>query len=209
MGDQLTAQPVVGAVLAGGHGRRFGLVEKAFLTLAGRPLIEHVIERLAPQVGDLLINTNSDDVRFRAYGVRICADRPGSRPATGPLAGLSALFQLLQDLDQTCAPLLSVPVDTPLLPGDLVERLRCALVAGAAAAAYPASAGRDHPIVALWMPDARRRTLDLLAHEPDISLHRLMARLNGVRVTFAASPVDPFLNINCAEDLAAAECLLR
>lgn len=209
MGDQLTAQPVVGAVLAGGHGRRFGLVEKAFLTLAGRPLIDHVIERLAPQVGDLLINTNSDDVRFRAYGVRICADRPGSRPATGPLAGLSALFQLLQDLDQTCAPLLSVPVDTPLLPGDLVERLRCALVAGAAAAAYPASAGRDHPIVALWMPDARRRTLDLLAHEPDISLHRLMARLNGVRVTFAASPVDPFLNINCAEDLAAAECLLR
>ena len=48
----MALQPAIpGLILAGGRGQRMGGGDKALLPLAGRPLLGHVIERLAPQVG--------------------------------------------------------------------------------------------------------------------------------------------------------------
>ena len=54
---------VTGVVLAGGQGRRMGSVDKGLVELDGRALVAHVIARLAPQVGVLVINANRKATR--------------------------------------------------------------------------------------------------------------------------------------------------
>lgn len=199
-----TAPAVIGIVLAGGRGRRMGGIDKGFLDLAGKPLIRHVIERIAPQVAALVINANGDGPALRALGLPIVADRPRPVAATGPLVGLASVFAAIEEWGDATSAVLSVPVDTPFLPRDLVARLGAALAEPGAAAAYAATRERDHPIVALWDAGARHPLRALLEHEPTLSLHAVMERLHAVRVVFDIAAVDPFLNINTAGDLAAA-----
>ncbi len=207
MSEREPAPPlkVLGVILAGGRGRRFGGLNKAMLTLAGRPLLAHVIDRLRPQVEALLLNGDPENACYRPFGLRICADRPGAAPATGPLAGLAAVFASVAGEGTPVPLLLSVPVDTPFLPIDLAPHLASSLAASKADVAFAASNGRDHPIVALWTRQARQRTAALLSEDPHLSLHAVMERLQGVRVDFPGEPIDPFLNINGPEDLAAAQ----
>jgi molybdopterin-guanine dinucleotide biosynthesis protein A len=200
--------PAIGIILAGGRGRRFGGIDKALLTLAGQPLIRRVVDRIAPQVGTLIINSNSESPQVRALGLPVAADRPCITPATGPLVGLTTMFAWVEERGRASSPLLSVPVDTPFLPLDLVARLDAALASAAAPAAYAASLVRDHPVIALWDARARHRVRALFDGEPDLSLRTMMQRLGAVRVVFEDAPVDPFLNINTADDLAAAQRVL-
>src|SRR5260370_13622257 len=51
---------VSGLVLAGGLGRRMGGVDKGLQLLRGKPMVEWVLERLAPQVGEILINATQN-----------------------------------------------------------------------------------------------------------------------------------------------------
>ena len=79
--------PITGVILAGGLGRRMGGVDKGLQLLNGRPLVSHVIERLAPQVDELLINANQNGERYAAFGYRVVADRiPGFRRPAGRAA---------------------------------------------------------------------------------------------------------------------------
>lgn len=107
--------PVTGVVLAGGAGRRMGGQDKGFVMWRGEPLILNALRRLAglPQV---LISANRSLARYRALGYEVVVDERDDYQ--GPLAGLRAAFR------QASHPwVLSVPVDTPCLPADLVARL--------------------------------------------------------------------------------------
>ncbi len=109
------ALPITGLVLAGGAGRRMGGQDKGFLLWAGTPLIAHALRRLA-RLPQILVSANRSQDRYRALGVEVVGDDTPGYP--GPLAGLRAGFR------QAREPwLLSVPVDTPCLPRDLVPRL--------------------------------------------------------------------------------------
>lgn len=202
------AAPTIGIILAGGRARRFGGIDKALLTLAGKPLIRHVIDRIAPQVSALIINANHASAEVQALGLPLCADHPRLTPATGPLVGLTSVLAELEQRKDIASSLLTVPVDTPFLPRDLVARVGAALAETGAPVAYAATQLRDHPIVALWNAASRDPVRALFARQPTISLHALMERLGAVRVVFDDAPVDPFLNINTARDLAAAERIL-
>jgi molybdopterin-guanine dinucleotide biosynthesis protein A len=184
-------------VLAGGRGRRLGGIDKALLPVAGRPLMAHVLDRLRPQAGPLAVNANGDPGRFAAFGLPVLPDELPDFP--GPLAGVLAAMEWAAA--QGGAQVLTVPCDTPFLPDDLAGRLAAA--GGGTAIACAASAGRTHPVVAVW-PVALR---PLLAE----ALRAGMRRVEGwsrshplVVVAFAAGAVDPFLNINTAEDAARA-----
>src|SRR5512132_730767 len=76
---------VSGIVLAGGQGSRMGGVDKGLQPFRGKPMVEHVIERLAPQVGELRINATRNPEDYARFGHRVIADEiPGF---AGPLAG--------------------------------------------------------------------------------------------------------------------------
>lgn len=140
---------VLGLVLAGGAGTRVDNTDKGLLPLCGRPLVEHVLERLRSQCGRVLIvaNRNVDD--YARLAPVIHDEVTGH---AGPLAGLAAAFGFLH-ANRHALPewLLTVPVDCPDPPRDLAARLRAALFANNDARCALASiAGKWEPLFALY-----------------------------------------------------------
>jgi molybdenum cofactor guanylyltransferase/molybdopterin-guanine dinucleotide biosynthesis protein MobB len=202
---------IAGVLLAGGLSRRMGGGDKALLRLAGRPLIQHAAERIAPQVGALILNANGDPARFPALGLPVVPDETADFP--GPLAGvLTALHWFRRERPQTRA-VVSVSADAPFIPGDLVARLADALAAhDAARVAVAQSRGRRHHVIGLWRPDAAGEIAAALARG-ERKAETMVDRLGAVAVPFAdldigGQAVDPFFNVNTPEDLAFAEGLL-
>jgi molybdenum cofactor guanylyltransferase len=183
---------VCGLVLAGGQGRRMGGVDKGLQPLQGRPLMQHVIERLRPQVGDVLINANQNLERYAEFGCPVVPDRIGG--FAGPLAGLDA------GLHATDAPLIvTVPCDSPFLPHDLVARLAAARSAIDADVAVARTGNQPHPVFALVCGRVRSHLADFLARG-ERKIDRWYASLNVVEVAFD-DEVDAFANINTRAEL--------
>ena len=133
---------ITGLVLAGGLARRMGGMDKGLVELAGRPMIEHVLDALRPQVGALLINANRNVDRYAAYGFPVVSDT--LQGFMGPLAGvLAALQRLATEF------LVTVPCDAPLVAPDLVGRLHAACVANDADVAVATDGRRQQPVFLL------------------------------------------------------------
>jgi molybdopterin-guanine dinucleotide biosynthesis protein A len=116
MAEAPARDAITGLVLAGGRGQRLGGVDKGLQPWRGRPLVEHAIERLAPQVRDVMISANRHAGDYAARADRVLADASDDFP--GPLAGM------LAGLRACPTPWLAVvPCDSPRLPPDLVARL--------------------------------------------------------------------------------------
>lgn len=133
---------ITGLVLAGGEARRMGGVDKGLIEVAGRPMIEHVLAALEPQVGRVLINANRSLESYARYGHRVVTDALGG--FQGPLAGmLSALDVIETDF------LLTVPCDSPLLAPDLAASMFQALSAERADVAVAHDGSRQQPVFLL------------------------------------------------------------
>ncbi|MGB4066184.1 MAG: molybdenum cofactor guanylyltransferase MobA [Azonexus sp.] len=133
---------ITGVILAGGLGRRMGGVDKGLQLLNGKPLVRHVAERLAPQVGLLVINANRSLAEYAAFGYPVLADQIPD--FAGPLAGLHAA------LSASITPLVvTAPCDSPFLPSDLVSRLHAGLSDSGADIAIARADGRLHPVFCL------------------------------------------------------------
>ena len=133
---------VTGVVLAGGLGRRMGGVDKGLQLLDGRPMVAQVVERLAPQVDELLINANRNAGQYAEFGHRVIPD--AIEGFAGPLAGLERGLA-----EATTALVVTVPCDSPFLPPDLVARLRAALFEQEADLAVASARGRQQPVFSL------------------------------------------------------------
>jgi molybdopterin-guanine dinucleotide biosynthesis protein A len=66
---------VTGLLLAGGRAQRMGGIDKGLIPFLGKPLIEHAIHRLGPQVSNLVINANRNQDIYSQYGYPIVADQ--------------------------------------------------------------------------------------------------------------------------------------
>jgi molybdenum cofactor guanylyltransferase len=189
---------IFGVILAGGEGRRMG-ADKAFVPLAGRPLIAHVLDRLEPQVDRVLISANGDAGRFVGFGCPVVADDSPQGPLSGVLAALTLAAA------QGATHLVSTPVDTPFLPGDLVPQLLLAAESSAEGLALASDATGDHPATGLW-PVGIVTALAAFLAAGDAKVTRFTEAHHAARAVFP----DPraFLNLNTPEDLALAEALL-
>ena len=121
----------VAVLLAGGLARRMGGGDKPLRMLGGRPLLDHVLDRIRPQVRAVALNVNGDPARFAAWELPVLADPLPDNP--GPLAGVLAGMRWAASLG--VADVLSVPTDTPFLPENLVAGLDEARRAAGAAIA--------------------------------------------------------------------------
>ena len=194
---------IAGVILAGGLSRRMGGGDKALRTVGGRTILDRVAARAAPQVAALVLNANGDPGRFAAAGLPVAADTVADRP--GPLAGVLAGMDWAAANAPGCSHVASFACDAPFLPRDLVARLRRRIAETGAEIACARSAGRDHPVFALWpvaLAGALRRAVEV---EGIRKVDRWTARYRLARAEFAATPVDPFFNVNRPEDVAAAE----
>jgi molybdenum cofactor guanylyltransferase len=196
----------VGLLLAGGLSRRMGGGDKSLRLLAGRPVLDHVIERLRPQVEALVLNANGDPARFAGYGLPVVAD---SIPDfAGPLAGVLAGLDWAAAHRPDCAAIVTVATDAPFLPLDLVARFAQAVAEAGAALACAASGGRAHPVFGLWPVALREDLRRALTAEGVRKVDAWTARHRLLTVPFPDRPVDPFFNLNRPEDLGTAAALL-
>jgi molybdopterin-guanine dinucleotide biosynthesis protein A len=196
----------LGVILAGGLARRMGGGDKPLQRLAGRTILERVVERFRPQCDGLILNANGDPARFAATGLPVVPDDLGDYP--GPLAGILAALDWAAANRPEIAFVASVAADTPFLPRDFVARLDRERAGNPAQVVCAASGGRTHPVDALW-PVALR---DDLRHAlVDLGLRKMglfADRRGAVHADWRAHPIDPFLNVNTPEDLAEAEALI-
>ncbi|GJE09073.1 Molybdenum cofactor guanylyltransferase [Methylobacterium longum] len=193
------APPVLGLILAGGQARRMGGGDKPLLRLGGLTLLERVVARLAPQCGaGLALSANGDPARFSGFPGPILPDPVPDQP--GPLAGI--LAGLEHAGARGIARVVSVSGDAPFLPEDLVARLQAAEPQGGIALA--ASGERRHYTIALW-PSALRDDLRAYLERGERRVGAFIDRNTAAVASWTVQPMDPFLNINTPEDLAAAE----
>ena len=184
---------VSGIVLAGGLGRRMGGVDKGLQPLRGRPMVQWVLERLRPQVDEVLINANQNLETYAAFGHRVVPDDIAG--FAGPLAGLHA------GMKAAAHPLIAtVPCDSPFLPQDLISRLQSQL--GSNDLAVAKTGEQPHPVFAL----VRRHCLESLEAflaQGGRKIDAWYAALQVVEVSFDDEAA-AFRNINTREELKGA-----
>lgn len=186
------AERVAAVILAGGQGRRMGGADKGLMEYRERPLIEWVLDALAPQVEEILISANRNLDRYARYGRRVLPDTLPDFP--GPLAGVLAA------LDAVAAGwLLAVPCDTPHLPADLALRLLDAAQREGVPLAVAEDPERTHPSCFVVRTDQRADMATFL-ERGERAVRRWQAGLASVNVCFDAAA---FANLNRPADLRA------
>jgi molybdenum cofactor guanylyltransferase len=196
---------ILGVILAGGLATRMGGGDKGLLPLGGRPILAHVIDRLAPQTNRLALNANGDPARFAPFGLPVLADSvPGH---AGPLAGV------LAGLDWAAGhgahAIVTAAADTPFFPRDLVAVLTAAAAAAGTPLAMATTPGAErpdrHPTFGLWPVDLRDDLRAALA----AGLRKVVAWTEPHGCARALFP-DPqaFFNVNTPEDLVRAQAML-
>jgi len=203
----MTAPKIIGCILAGGLARRMGGGDKGLIRLGGLPLLDHVIERLKPQVERIVLNANGNPARFAPYDLPVVPDPVEG--FAGPLAGVLAGLRWVAAEVPEASHVVTAATDTPFLPRDLVVRFTEALEENGAELAVAASGGRHHPVFGLWpvaiADDLERAMVDEGLRKVD----RFTARYRLAVAESAARPYDPFFNANAPDDLAEAERIAR
>lgn len=195
----MTVEAMAGAVLTGGRSRRMGGARKALLPLAGQPMIQYVIDRLAPQVARLMLSVDEPDPEFEPFGLRQVPDPlPGSR---GPLGGLLATLRQAGPAWQW---LLLAPCDAPFLPPDLGEKLLAHALASNRDAAVIEINGEVQPTFSIWhqrlLPPLEQGVLE----EQLAGFKQFFDRFEPARLVWPATEPNPFFNINDPEALDQA-----
>ena len=197
----------LGVILAGGLARRMGGGDKTMRAIAGRPILDHVIERLAPQCTSLILNANGDPARFDAWGLPVVPDDVPD--FAGPLAGVLAALDWAALHHPAIEWVVSVAADCPFLPRDLVMRMQAERAMVEAELAVAASGEQSHPVVGLWKVSLRDALRHALVVEECRKIDRWTARYRFVTTQWPVTPVDPFFNANTPDDVAEAEALAQ
>jgi len=204
------AKQVTGVLLAGGLSRRMGGGDKCLRDLAGKPMLAHVIERLSPQVGAMVINANGDPARFARFALDVVPDTVGG--FAGPLAGVLAGMRWSASHAPEARWIVTVSTDAPFVPLNLTQQLLSA-VAGDRTIALAASGGDVHPVIGLWpvaladdleaqLESGVRKVLHWTGRHSSVVVEFPFLRLHG-------RMIDPFFNANTPEELDEARALIE
>jgi molybdopterin-guanine dinucleotide biosynthesis protein A len=203
------SQPVAGLLLAGGRSSRMGGGDKCLRLLGGRPILARIIERLKPQVSDMVVNANGEPARFADFGLPVIADTVAG--FAGPLAGVHAGLEWVKRNQPGIGYAVTVATDTPFFPDDLVQHFLAALKEPALLVAK--SNEGLHPVVGLW-PVTLAPEIEASLKQGERKVGAWTEAHGAVEVFFSdvelgGRRIDPFFNINQPEDLAEADALLR
>lgn len=181
-------------ILAGGRATRMGGADKGLVTFCQKPLVSHIIERLAPQADEILINANREIESYKTLGYLVLQDEIAD--FAGPLAGMQlGLKHAAHEY------VLTAPCDTPLLPLDLAERMLTTLIHSNADIAVAISNGDTHPVFCLCKKTVLP-SLNNYLQNGGRKVSEWQQSLKYVYVDFSDCN-GAFANLNTAEDLSA------
>lgn len=181
-------------ILAGGRATRMNSLDKGLIRLQKKPLVQHVIERVMPQVDEILLNANREIEQYKTFNLPILQD--DNPDFIGPLAGFSlGLKHCSHDY------LLAAPCDSPLIPADLVARLMKALLENGADIAIAKSGGYNHPVFCL-MKKSVLPSLTTYLEQGERKVSTWQKSLKYIEVEINDCD-DAFVNVNTFEELEA------
>jgi molybdopterin-guanine dinucleotide biosynthesis protein A len=185
---------IAAIVLAGGRAMRLGGGDKPLRTLGGRPMLQHILERLRPPVDTIALSANGDPGRFAEYRLPVLAD---AGRQSGPLSGILSGMRWADSAGY-----------------GLAMRLGSAIAGRPNHVAVASSGGHVHPVFALWPVPLASELERFLAESASYSVAAFLERHETVCVDFAAASVggktiDPFFNVNTPQDLAEADAIVR
>ena len=177
-----------------------GSVDKGLVALQNKPLVQHVIGRLKPQVDEIFINANREISQYLTFSYPVLQDI--NADFIGPLAGfILGLQHAKHDY------VLTVPCDSPLLPPDLAQRLLSALIENKGDIAVAKTDDNAHPVFCLCKKSVLPSLLTYLA-SGERRVSAWQKSQHYIEVDFSDC-CDAFTNLNTFEDLAALELKLR
>lgn len=181
-------------ILAGGRATRMNGQDKGLIRLQKKPLVQHVIERVMPQVDEILLNANREIEQYKAFNLPVLQD--DNPDFIGPLAGFSlGLKYCKHDY------LLAVPCDSPLIPEDLVARLMKALLDKGSDIATAKSGDYNHPVFCL-MKKSVLPSLTTYLEKGERKVSTWQKSLKSIEVEFNDCD-EAFINLNTFEELEA------
>ena len=192
----MTPPKITALILAGGRGSRMGSVDKGLQLFKGMPMVAHVLERMSPQVDEVIINANRSIDQYAAFGHRVVPDTIDG--FAGPLAGLHVGMT-----QATTTLLATVPCDSPFLPLDLVARLHTAMELGNVDLAVAKTYDQAHPVFCLVKRDLEPHLREFLA-SGQRKIDKWYATLRVVEVQFDDQE-SAFANINTEAELRELE----
>jgi molybdopterin-guanine dinucleotide biosynthesis protein A len=192
-----------GVILAGGGARRLGGNGKAFIEISGTPLVELTIKSFTRQVNNLAINSR-DPKSFSDFDFPIIEDILLEDGGAGPLAGISSAIKWAKTLKHPSTHVAIVPVDTPFLPADLIQRMYLDLSISNADIVMASSNDNIYPVIGLWSLSLDDH-LDKSLYEGIRKIDAFSSLFNVSIVDWSFDKIDPFFNINKPEDIALAE----
>ncbi|PLR33691.1 molybdenum cofactor guanylyltransferase MobA [Chimaeribacter californicus] len=180
---------ITGVILCGGQATRMGGHDKGLLPFQGKPLYQHVAERLQPQVAHIILSANRNLEQYRQAYPTFADTFTGF---AGPLAGI---LTGLQNSETDWAAF--VPCDVPFLPDDLIERLWSARQE--ASVAYAHDGVRAHPTLCLL----HRRMIAPLMQFLQQGDRKLMLFFEhaGAQAVYFQNHAQAFQNINTPAEL--------
>ena len=191
-------------VLAGGRGERLAGVRKAALKVGGRRLVDRVVAHLAPHCAPVIVSTGRIEPTLLDLPSAAIPLPDLDLPVGGPLAGILAAAEWIARQGEPVERVVSIAVDTPLVPGDFVPRLEAGLAS--APAAYATCGQNFYPTNAVWRRDALERVLDRARQGlAPRSLRAFLQEIGAVAIDWPDTGGDPFANVNTLADLLALE----
>jgi len=189
----MSKMEISGVILAGGQARRMGGQDKGLIHYQHRPLIEHVLQRLTPQVNSIAINANRNLEQYQSYGQPVFSDQLNG--FQGPLAGISSALQ------NTATPyLLVVPCDSPHLPLDLATRLFDTLTQENADISIAFDGQRNQPLFML-LKQERLLSLENYLQQGGLAVYQWL-KTEKVAISDFSDQAPAFRNINHPEELS-------
>ncbi len=189
---------ITAVILAGGKGRRLEGQDKGLVIYKNKPLIQHVIERIQPQVAEIVINANRNQETYANYGYTIISDEMSD--FQGPLAGFATAMKTVKT-DY----IVTLPCDGPSLPLDLVSRMIMKLnafdisydISNCVAVAHDGEWLQPvHALIPVTLIDS----LETFLAKGDRKIDLWYAQHELIKVDFSDQP-DAFFNINKKEQL--------
>ena len=190
---------VTGVILAGGQARRMGGGDKGLINVAGKPMIEYVIDALNLQIEKILINANRNIETYQAYKFPVIPDV--DEGYQGPLAGMASCMR-----ESETEYIITAPCDAPLLPDDYVDRMMTQATKPGVEIAVADNGSRLQPVFSLVkvsLLESLRAYLD----SGERKIDRWFEKHHMVKVDFSDEQ-ETFENINTMEDVKNLEAQL-
>jgi molybdopterin-guanine dinucleotide biosynthesis protein A len=185
----------VGAILAGGGGRRIG-GDKAIVELHGRPLISYPLEAVRQALGQVAILAKADTKLPYVSGVTVWIEPD---PRRHPLVGIMQALALADG-----RPVVVCGADLPFVSAELIKRLARAKP-GRAPAVIACLQGEMQPLLGCY----QGRALPLLSREARRPTGPLRETIQAIDpVLLEVDDPDELFDIDSPDDLLQAAAMM-